>query len=288
MNKKLPTVFYIVGAGSSGSTLLSVILGAHERSVSVGELNRYDEYHLENGVCTCNHSFSDCELWSEVSKLEEYSDDAFKSRLSPLFNIWSFLFLGNQVFQSTHYFKEIVERNLKLYRNISKAACKDLIVDSSKDLPRLLFLNASGAIKLVPVFISRHGQSYIHSKNKRGGGSFFAMLRWIRLNLEAHLVWRRIRGDKRGVRLSYLSLLNDPKKITDLIFSLSDVDDGVDIENFNGKPQHNIAGSPSRFDFESIKSVDESINKISSKDKVVFFILGGTLWNRIFKVNKIL
>ncbi len=59
-------VIYILGAGSSGSTLLSLLLGAHSRMVNVGEISHIDRYRALDLNCGCGERVSKCSFWSKV------------------------------------------------------------------------------------------------------------------------------------------------------------------------------------------------------------------------------
>ena len=44
---KNKTLIYIIGAGRSGTTLLDIVLGNNENTISLGEINRY---YKRNGI----------------------------------------------------------------------------------------------------------------------------------------------------------------------------------------------------------------------------------------------
>jgi hypothetical protein len=62
-----PTVLFIAGAGRSGSTLLSRILGRHPDVCAPGELRYvWDQGVLRDRTCGCGRAFSDCTFWQAV------------------------------------------------------------------------------------------------------------------------------------------------------------------------------------------------------------------------------
>lgn len=57
---------YILAAGRSGSTLLSLILGGHPRAISVGELYQLPKNLALNTTCACGQPIRDCSFWHSV------------------------------------------------------------------------------------------------------------------------------------------------------------------------------------------------------------------------------
>ena len=67
MTDKPVHVIYITGAGRSGSTLLSNILGQLPGAVSVGELYYLWARGLEDNIlCGCGTPVRDCHFWTRV------------------------------------------------------------------------------------------------------------------------------------------------------------------------------------------------------------------------------
>ena len=63
-------VLYIGGAGRSGSTLISQLIGSLDGYISVGELNSsWENCFLKNRLCGCGQPFRVCAFWQTV--LEE-------------------------------------------------------------------------------------------------------------------------------------------------------------------------------------------------------------------------
>ena len=63
-------VLYLAGWGRSGSTILSNIIGEVEGFFSAGEVyNLWQRGLLENKLCGCERSFSECVFWKETFEL---------------------------------------------------------------------------------------------------------------------------------------------------------------------------------------------------------------------------
>ncbi len=68
--EKGPTLFYIMGAGRCGSTILSIILGSHPDIEAVGEIKGWPRHRgLPRDL---DEKDEDCKFWKNV--LEEYTD----------------------------------------------------------------------------------------------------------------------------------------------------------------------------------------------------------------------
>ena len=75
---QLMTLIYIIGRGSSGSTLLAQILGSHSRIFCAGELWQLPSYAKQDKICSCGNVFSKCEVWGRIMEnagIDEKLDD---------------------------------------------------------------------------------------------------------------------------------------------------------------------------------------------------------------------
>lgn len=59
---------YITSCGHSGSTLLDLLLGAHSKSFSIGEIKQWERYIKNDLNCCCNEKVVQCSFWQEVRK----------------------------------------------------------------------------------------------------------------------------------------------------------------------------------------------------------------------------
>src|SRR5215469_10239405 len=61
-----PRLVFVVGSGHSGSTLLSMMLGAHPEVLALSEISYFDRWIGLNDVCNCGVPVRSCPLWSKV------------------------------------------------------------------------------------------------------------------------------------------------------------------------------------------------------------------------------
>ena len=113
-----PKIIYIIGAGNSGSTMLSMVLGAHSKIFSIGEFSNLDRFSALDFKCSCGLSLSKCEFWVNVNSIHK----------TPI-NIHGI--------ESRVDYSDYIESNHNIYSYISNKESADYIIDSSKDLKRL-------------------------------------------------------------------------------------------------------------------------------------------------------
>lgn len=277
-----PCVVYIFGAGNSGSTLLSMALGAHSQAVGVGELSRIDQFRAYDMDCSCGEPLSKCDLWGQVSTDTTIAPLTSTSSMYKLLRgkNWSPLLAADP------HALSIMQRNLDEYREIASASKKPVIVDSSKDLFRLAYLYRSGKIRLVPVYLVRDGRAYIDSMKRRGFGAIWSLPRWIRKNLAAARVYKLLRPKDRGIRLDYHEFTQNPEGVLRHICDLAGMEYESGMLDYHAHTAHNIAGTRTRTSPKPIEPRTEWKKRLSIFDKLVFTLAGGHYFNRCFGVGK--
>jgi len=275
-------VVYILGAGNSGSTLLSMVLGAHNDIFSVGELSKIYKFARENLLCTCGESFSSCEFWNEVvSSIDlESLDIRPRSRLKEII-LAEYLRTIN-CHESPHFFS----RNITLYEKVFSVVKAPVLVDSSKDLSRFFYLFDNPYFHIVPLYVVRDGRAYIDSYLRRGGTSpLKATLKWIRMNLLTEAILKRLKIDYKQFRIEYESFTKNPALILNRICQLIGVDYEEEMCAYYNHVFHNIAGFRGRFDLRPIKTKNKWRDRISVSSKITFFLLGGHYFNSRFGIR---
>lgn len=163
-------VIYIASAGRSGSTLLDIVLGGKENCFSAGELTFLMDQGIENKeYCSCGKPVIDCEFWKPV--WEQWKKDAFLSveeyasiLKTYLRNKGTFSTLRQIMCPSVAFRKALKDTRL-LFDLIAKQSENEVIIDSSKNAQRILFLRKAG-IPLEVVFLKRQLNEVIRSTQK--------------------------------------------------------------------------------------------------------------------------
>jgi hypothetical protein len=156
------TIAYIASLGHSGSTLLDLMLAAHSRVFSVGEiksLRRFTglakgqpkhEFHANRlgNRCACGaETIWQCDFWSNVDRILQARDGRTLADLD----------IGSPV-------QEVFSAdNRALFEAVAAASGADVVVDSSKEPGRLRKLRQTPGLDLKPIHLLRRPQGQINS-----------------------------------------------------------------------------------------------------------------------------
>lgn len=138
-------IYYIAGAGRSGSTLLDISLGNLKNHQSLGELIFFVKNGLiDNEYCSCGLPVQDCSFWKEIEK-----EWALKRKLT----IRTYQKTQMELLRNKNTFKNIYYRffptkqhqayfnDLKaLYEIIFEKSGQHILIDSSKNAQYILIL----------------------------------------------------------------------------------------------------------------------------------------------------
>lgn len=132
----MTTVLYVAGAGRSGSTLLSSVLGQSPGVVDVGEVWKIWRFLEEPGRrCGCGAELADCPFWLEVAEASPgvfAHDDEVLETLGRIEHardaatLWARLAVGRAGVDA------YADRLRRLYGAIAEVAEARVIIDSSK------------------------------------------------------------------------------------------------------------------------------------------------------------
>lgn len=139
------SIYYIAGAGRSGSTLLDISLGNLSGHQSLGELIFFVENGLiENEYCSCGSRVQDCSFWRKVAQrwgakrklsLEEYQ----KTQKELLRNKNTFRNIYHSIFP-TSLQRLYYSDQAALYEILFEETGKSILIDSSKNAQYILVL----------------------------------------------------------------------------------------------------------------------------------------------------
>ena len=231
-------VVYIVGRGRSGSTILSGLLSHLDSIVDVGELI----YPMEK-LCGCGQSFETCEFWQSVragvdaeapnswsTSIRTVRDQAhLKNFLGTLFaSAASAEVAGQQAI------------NRRIARAILAAADAEIMLDSSKQPTRALFLmRHHPQTRFLHIVRSPDGYLYSYMRRiQRGEVNFFRRTfrsgplnfvllalvagSWFIANFQTEIV--RLFDRNRMLRIRFEDLTTDPYRELERIGAFLDLD----------------------------------------------------------------
>lgn len=255
-------IFYIAGAGKSGSTMLDAVLGTLDNSFSAGELVFYTSKGLiNNEYCACGATVPECEFWGKVAteweakrnlSLQEY--DQLNLRFHYTKNIHKLLF---QYFFPSEKFREYIKDTTALFDAIYNQTGKAFVVDSSKLPARILILRKVG-FDVKVVYLKRRFISVLNSnrkslkKNLEAGvehdirpRSFFSVLKeW----LSYHILINLFSIGNKKVNVKYESVIYDLKDEIQKVREAKDNDEELLKNRGPFYPRHLVAGNKIRMD----------------------------------------
>jgi hypothetical protein len=297
------TVLYIMGLWRSGSTILDIVLGNHERVTSVGELRSLPAAWVHGATCGCGAAATDCPFWTSVradwqrrvggdrtERLLQLEDRYERLRSLPAL-------LASGVVGRTAAFREYGDLVRELYQAIAQASGKDIIVDSTKYPGRALALMHVPGIDVRLVHLIRDGRAVIWSWRRKPNtdlqGNEIVVApedvvprttrRWLRVNLMSGLV--SALAGSRAMRLRYEDLVADPGPELQRIGRLLNLDLGPLAERLIGgnplESGHTIAGNRVRHQGAvRLKPDFEWRDKLPASDRRQFWRRAGWLARR--------
>jgi hypothetical protein len=167
-------VIFIASMSHSGSTLLDLMLNAHPKMASVGELKQLGRFaRLEKPGrrrhrCTCGaESLWACDFWSKVSAHTEASIGRT---------------IGELNVEDYDEVESFDRDNTALFQAIAEVSGTNYVVDSSKKVERLERLMANDALEIIPVFLLRDPKGQMCSAQKRPTGFVRMIGNYVRTN----------------------------------------------------------------------------------------------------------
>ncbi len=172
MNINSPiTIVYMIGAGRSGTTILSTLLGASRFAFSSAELMQFYEYIRDNKVCGDGVNIGESIFWRHVIEKFEVIDITNIDRLIERNHSLEFhsAFVKNLFnLQNTHELRDYLNELAELYHTISVVSNKNVIIDSSKYPNRgILLSKLKGNFRIKYIYNVRDVRGVINSFNKK-------------------------------------------------------------------------------------------------------------------------
>jgi hypothetical protein len=197
---------YILAASHSGSTLLTMLLGAHPEAFTVGELKATNLGVHHKYRCSCGQFIKSCAFWAKVSARMQSKGLRFDITSSgtnflackspyarrllrplhrgPLLEALRDLALSFSPLWRMHV-QHTQQQNAALIGVLQELSGAKIIIDSSKIDLRLKYLLRNPALDIRVIWLIRDGRgvalTYMHpgdfadarKRNLRGGGSGF-------------------------------------------------------------------------------------------------------------------
>ena len=274
-----PHVIFIQSAGHSGSTLLDMIIGTDDNSLSLGEIRQWNKYFTKDNshpepnhekqrfdTCTCgaNLDTNECPLWNKIIFKHIYNLELPEQNLKKhITGYYAGYYNLDDIAPRNHDYLRI------LYLLKLQTGC-DTFIDSSKSLQWLLMLARyyrKGYIDLTVILLSRHpcGVYYSHKKINRNPFRELFQRKFMHQARNSIVKSERIPY----VRLTYEELVKDNKNAIEKLEAI-----GLNLKKWQEKvtttQYHLIGGNPMRFNkFKGLKYDNSWVEKLDLGEKLL-------------------
>jgi hypothetical protein len=269
-------LIYIAGAGRSGSTLLSQVLGSIDGCINLGEFTGY----LLNGKqsakklpCSCSHQPEECEFWKPYAGVE---DDILRTgsqvtRITTGFLM--FLGINNRLSSGdmTRYKKKISA----ILADIQRCKSAGVLVDSSKSPSIAFVLSQMQNVNLHVIHLFRDPRAFVASRSREKGylkrlSLARSLATWISYNLLASMLRYKV---KKYLRISYDAFCMSPEDTINNVyrycFGVNPAVSFLSRNKLKVNQQHILAGNPDKFDSDEIQIVPKQWNLSTAKQAIV-------------------
>jgi len=292
---------FICSAGHSGSTLLDILLGAHERGLSLGEITQLPKNIALDSRCSCGSAISSCEFWrptldrygaehrvdywSEPYRLDlgfiNASDEVDRSHQTPTRDLQRRLVYALQFFSyraisggfpgTGSLTSRSANNKTRLFRFICAQAGCDFVVDSSKHYLEALSLYRAAPDRTRIIRLLRDGRAVFHSGLSRGMSPESALAAWQNHWQRADAVFARQLPSGAVITARYEDIASSPATALSRLFSELGVGvaDGYDYSSIRGR--HIVNGNRMRFSDNLHVSFDEKWRASLPVDMLGYF-----------------
>lgn len=262
-------VLYVAGAGRSGGTILSSILGQQPGYFYAGELRDLWTSGLRTEkMCGCGRRVEDCEVWQAVFDRAfgglDRIDTAEMVHLTELNSrtrhLGAALWL-RATHRPTTAQKLYLERLEALYAAIRDVTECRVIIDASRLIPYGLFISAVPNMDLRVLHLVRNPYAVAFSWSRRRStrtatrevqlrrqGAVRSALDWNAQNMGGEVIWRRI--SRKTLMLRYEDIVADPAGELGRVAAMMDERQlrvaFSDSRTVNLRPNHSVAGNAYR------------------------------------------
>lgn len=278
MNKqhKIP-VIYILSNGRSGSTLLDLLLGTHPNTWTLGEAQNLPwELGTPGALCGCGASLRECDFWApllspipldasppiEFFRESKGGGKVLRWRLLP--GLWRGTVSSRQIQQQI---KEYGKVNAEYFSIVREAAEErgyriKWLVDASKDVYRLYFLQKSGLFDIRVIHLTKDPRAFVYSMIKRWlpGGKRKALRmtgRWIVENAIGLRLLSTAFEEGQSRLLHYEDLASRPQETISVLGNWLGLEaSGFATSDFRDIENHAVSGNKMRWEDTEIRLDD--------------------------------
>jgi len=274
-------VKYVFSASSarSGSTLMAFLLNAHPHIASIAEMDGIiEEIDPDTFKCSCGELIRECPFWNDVTadmhaQGYPFSYKNFDTIIRLIDNdvLWKVQkgtsgipaidTIRNELFTATpgisHRLRHQVERNAALARSILKISGKEYLLDTSKDVSRIHYLNKHEAVDLYVIHLTRDPRGVIASEYRRKPDLDVARVaaQWMKVNQKIVTQSQQV-PDGHYIHIRYEDLCTDTLATLKRIAAFLGTQTFETVPEFRAFPHH-IIGAMMRLKSSSEIRLDE-------------------------------
>ncbi len=297
----MTTCLYVASPSYSGSTMLTLLLGAHPEIATVGELKGGQE-DLATYQCSCGTLFKECSFWRSLNDAlagSGYRYDLADRGSMPAYRSTSGVVdallrrryggiltecartVGLAVWPGAQRLVgRVHDYHRVVIREVLRLTGGSVFVDSSKDPIRIRYLSAMPDLDVRVVHLVRDGRGTINSARKNANQPVArAAKEWRDTHLEIERVSRRCAQDRR-LLVRYEDLCADPSSVLSCILSFASLPPDNSISHVDGSRLH-VLGNRMRLKGRQDVRLEESWRQeLSDMDLAAFQSIGGELNRR--------
>jgi len=295
----MPTCVYIASPSFSGSTVLAMLLGAHPRIATIGEMKGGQE-DLTSYACSCGVLFVKCPFWVRLIAAlgkrgcvydlsDRHTTPAFRMPRSPI---------GDRIMRRAYG-----SRPLEVLRNVVLSCCPvysrrleylrrynetfiDLVLqfygasiflDSSKDPIRIKYLASIPSLQLYVVHLVRDGLGVVNSARKNLGMSAReASIEWRETHLEIERITQQFCAG-RVLRVQYEDFCRNPESVLASIYAFIGVSESMKPALPADRTLHVLGNRIRLIGVLPIRLDDSWRHEMSGREQVTFASIAGNL-----------
>lgn len=233
-------VIYLMGAGRSGTTALSIFMGAAETIINLGELHQLPDHVNGKKKCSCGEALNKCGFWRDQrDELTLFSSDEYQNKSNKLEKHSAIIkyFFSNPLGNDKRIYKEA---NEILLAHIGER--KYAVLDASKYIGRALGLSKITGLDVYYIYLVRDPRGVVDSFGKgvqTSRGMFNAAIYYLLVNLTAEIVCLTLLRHK-VVKLKYEDLLESPASLIEKIGAHFDIDISVVTDNIQKNREFDV------------------------------------------------
>lgn len=238
--KKKIKLIYLVGNSHSGSTILSFYIGSFKQICFCGEFKKLN-FNKYKKTCSCGKKAIECSFWKDlVQSYPEYFEQSIAAA-----NGWE-AFKAIQKNKNKSFAPKKINLEVSFLKGLSKEAVKwepenKYLMDSSKSLWRLQFLEKIEEIDLKVIHLKRNFKSNLSSFVKRKRNFWKSILS---LKLNTYLIDKHLKNSNvPSLEIHYESFIENPKKELKTISEFLDIPFDFNPQQVENRSFHTISGN---------------------------------------------